>query len=296
MHSAAAAGRVECVSALLELFDDGFRLDHVYGIRMNAGTEGHTMHGGDPKDQLIPGMTEQQMCVQCHDAPRFTSDLQSHTHHAPDSSGSSCLNCHMPNKAYALLGAIRSHQIDAPNLRSSAELGVPNACNLCHLDQTLEWTNRHLTQRWGYEGVELSEEQRSVSAALLWLLKGDAAQRAVTAWAFGWGPAQEASGKDWMAPFLSFLLMDPYGVVRYVAKEAIETLPGFSDLNYDFLAEQATLKDDWRATLNQWVRQGTPPPQFHRGELLIGPKGSLKQKDILEILRARNNRPVAIRE
>ena len=34
------------MSALLELFDDGFRLDHVYGIRMNAGTEGHTMHGG----------------------------------------------------------------------------------------------------------------------------------------------------------------------------------------------------------------------------------------------------------
>ena len=33
-------------AALLEVFDDGFRLDHMYGILMTAGTEGHTMHGG----------------------------------------------------------------------------------------------------------------------------------------------------------------------------------------------------------------------------------------------------------
>ena len=33
-------------SALLEVFDDGFRLDHMYGILMTDGTEGHTMHGG----------------------------------------------------------------------------------------------------------------------------------------------------------------------------------------------------------------------------------------------------------
>ena len=256
----------------------------------------HTMHGGDPKDQLIPGMTEQQMCVQCHDAPRFTSDLQKHTHHAPDSSGSSCLNCHMPHKAYALLGAVRSHQIDAPNLGSSAEFGVPNACNLCHLDQTLEWTNRHLTERWGYDSVDLSEEQRTISAALLWLLQGDAAQRAVTAWAFGWGPAQQASEAEWMAPFLSFLLMDPYGVVRYVAKEAMGSLPGFADMEFDFLAERETLRNRWRAALDEWVRRGTLRPEFHREELLIGPKGSLKQKRILELLNTRNNRPVAISE
>jgi ectoine hydroxylase-related dioxygenase (phytanoyl-CoA dioxygenase family) len=34
---------VEC---LREILDDGFRLDHLYGILMTTGTEGHVLHGG----------------------------------------------------------------------------------------------------------------------------------------------------------------------------------------------------------------------------------------------------------
>jgi ectoine hydroxylase-related dioxygenase (phytanoyl-CoA dioxygenase family) len=35
---------------LLEILGDGFRLDHVYGIVMTAGTEGHVLHGGSATD------------------------------------------------------------------------------------------------------------------------------------------------------------------------------------------------------------------------------------------------------
>lgn len=34
------------VEVLREILDDGFRLDHLYGILMTAGTEGHVLHGG----------------------------------------------------------------------------------------------------------------------------------------------------------------------------------------------------------------------------------------------------------
>lgn len=34
------------VDFLREILDDGFRLDHLYGILMTAGTEGHVLHGG----------------------------------------------------------------------------------------------------------------------------------------------------------------------------------------------------------------------------------------------------------
>lgn len=40
------------VPYLLELLRDGFRLDHVYGIVMQKGAEGHVLHGGGTADDL----------------------------------------------------------------------------------------------------------------------------------------------------------------------------------------------------------------------------------------------------
>ncbi|MGI9427054.1 MAG: cytochrome c3 family protein [Bythopirellula sp.] len=71
----------------------------------------HSMHGSPPEDQLMPGMDSTAACVQCHDQPKYTSEIQSHTFHPPESTGSNCLNCHMPRTSYALFDAIRNHQI-----------------------------------------------------------------------------------------------------------------------------------------------------------------------------------------
>ena len=40
------------VSPMHELLREGFRLDHVYGIVMEAGSEGHVLHGGGTADDL----------------------------------------------------------------------------------------------------------------------------------------------------------------------------------------------------------------------------------------------------
>jgi hypothetical protein len=77
----------------------------------------------------------------------------------------------MPHTTYGLLKAVRSHQIDSPRVKASLETGRPNACNLCHLDQTLEWASTWLSKWYGHPQAELSPEDRRVSAALLWLLK-----------------------------------------------------------------------------------------------------------------------------
>ena len=45
-----------------------------------------------------------------HAAPKLTA----HTHHVDGSSGSNCLNCHMPHTTYGVLKAIRSHEISSP--------------------------------------------------------------------------------------------------------------------------------------------------------------------------------------
>jgi hypothetical protein len=244
------------------------------------------MHNSDPVDQLKRGMDGSASCTQCHHEVKFTSDLTQHTFHRAGSPGSDCLNCHMPYTTYALLGAIRSHQIASPNLKGSIEHGVPNACNLCHLDKTLAWTEDHLAKRYGQQKVTLSEEQQSVSAALLWLLKGHAAQRAIIAWHAGWSPAQEASGVDWLAPFQAQLLADPYGVVRYVAEENLRKLPGFEKFHYDFLAPEPELKRQVSGAVKQW--QSRKQALSRTGvEILIQPDGELMKSKLDSLLRQR---------
>jgi predicted CXXCH cytochrome family protein len=255
----------------------------------------HSMHDSDPVDQLKPGLDGSAACIQCHREPKYNRDITSHTFHRAGSSGSDCLNCHMPHTSYALFGAIRSHQIGSPNLESSARFGVPNACNLCHLDKTLAWTQTNLIQRYGGTEVALTDEQKSVSAALLWLLKGHAAQRVITAWHLGWAPAQRTSGADWLAPFQARLLADPYGVVRYVAEHNLRKLPGFDAFRYDFLASESEWQRHVAESLQQWNARAKPPSRVG-AEVLLHPDGTLMEKRIDTLLRERDNRPVSIAE
>jgi predicted CXXCH cytochrome family protein len=256
----------------------------------------HSMHQSDPVDQLKPAMDTSAACIQCHREPKYSSQIATHTHHRPTSEGSNCLNCHMPYATYALLGGIRSHQIESPQVSSSIRHGVPNACNLCHLDKTLAWSQDHLAKWYEYEKLPLSEEQQFVSAALLWLLKGHAAQRAIAAWHVGWKPAQEASGSDWLAPHQAQLLADPYGVVRYVALHGLQTLPGFANFGYNFLEDQDALRGAVRQAVERWEKGLRGPPSRTGENVLIRADGSLDEQKLEGLMEQRDNRPVTIKE
>ncbi len=153
----------------------------------------HQMHERDVsrqdewrEDQLKPGMRSNLACTQCHnDAERYGPQ---HTHHQLGSSGSDCMNCHMPHTVYGLLKTIRSHRISSPSVSMTLETGRQNACNLCHLDRTLEWTSEHLHQWYGQPRPEIDEQNRTIAASVLHYLKGDAVQRAIQAAAFAWPP------------------------------------------------------------------------------------------------------------
>src|SRR5690606_16978310 len=147
--------------------------------------------------------------------------IAEHTHHPVGSSGSSCYNCHMPRTTYGLLRASRAHEISSPTVVESVSHGRPNACNLCHLDQSLEWTAGKLHEWYGELPPALSQDERQLSAGVLWLLKGDAALRAIVAWHMGWTPAQQASGRDWLYPYLIFELNDPYSAVRFISWKSL---------------------------------------------------------------------------
>jgi hypothetical protein len=201
----------------------------------------------------------------------------------------------MPHTSYALFGAIRSHQIKSPSVAKSIRFGTPNACNLCHLDKSLAWAQEQM-QRWTSESpLPLTPDQQSVSAAALWMLKGNAAQRAIAAWHAGWKPAQDVSGTDWLAPMLAPLLSDPYGVVRYVARESLKTLPGFAEFRTDFLAPESRRNEDQLEAVRRWAAQSDEPSRTGTS-VLRTTDGSIMTELRDRLIRERDNRPVRIQE
>jgi predicted CXXCH cytochrome family protein len=250
----------------------------------------HSMHQSDPDDQLARGMEGNRACLTCHE--KINANVAGHTRHRPESTGSLCYNCHMPHTAYALLKAIRSHEIDSPSVASSLTTGRPNACNLCHLDQTLAWTGGYLTQWYGQPAASLSEVQRTTAASLLWLLSGDAGQRALVAWSYGWEPALQASGDFWQTPFLMELLADPYAAVRHVAFRSLRKTPALTGLNYDFVQPELTSRELEKLRVT-WKAQG-PVRDAHR--ILLRSDGTLDRDSVARLLQQRNNRSVRLRE
>jgi hypothetical protein len=203
----------------------------------------------DTDDQLGAKMEGNAACLQCHG--EYARKLEQHTHHLATSAGSLCYNCHMPHTSYGLLKAIRSHTINSPSVSSSLKTGRPNACNLCHLDKSLAWTQDQLGKWYGMPQSALTEDEVQTPASLLWLLRGDAGQRALIAWHMGWAPAHEAAGTHWLPRYLAETLTDTYAVVRYIGQRSLKRLPGFEKLSYDYIG---TVED--RAAARERVLQG----------------------------------------
>lgn len=196
----------------------------------------HQLHGDDPNMLLKPGMRTNEVCLQCH--ADYRDRLVEHTRHAADSPGSQCMNCHMPHLVFSLLTTHRSHRIEVPRIEDSRGTGKPHACNLCHLDKSLGWTQQQLANWPGSakRRVALSPDEERISAALLWLATEDARTRVVVAGAFSQPAAQRASGTDWFAPFLTrFLSEERYPMVRTLLHRALQSVEGTS-LPYDPLA------------------------------------------------------------
>lgn len=245
-------------------------------------------------DQLSGKAKGQEACTQCHQEYRDEARLVEHTHHAAESTGSSCVNCHMPYTTYGLLKAIRSHQISSPTASETVTTGRPNACNLCHVDQTLPWTASHLQSWFGSQFPEFSAEQQTYSASLLGAIQGDAGQRALAAAALGWRPALQASRNDWIVPVLGQLLMDPYDAVRYVAYRSLKQHSGFEDFSFDFMGNQQHRLERSRAAYTAWKQATSDRAGSQR--LLVSETGDFLQVECESLLRGRDNRIVVLAE
>ncbi len=242
-------------------------------------------------DQLKTDALNDQACLNCHSSEEYN---ESHTHHSVGSSGSSCYNCHMPHTTYGLLKAIRSHTITSPDVGKDLAAGRPNACNLCHLDQTMQWTADKLREWYEIEPPELSKDEREVAASLLWILKGDASQRALVAWSMGWPVAQAISGTEWQMPFLAQLLDDPYLAIRFIARRSLRSLEGLSGLKVNMYGPVEARQRAIAAIAQYWYENQESDVKKRKELLFLN--GELDYERVQRLIKECDNSPVFLDE
>jgi tetratricopeptide (TPR) repeat protein len=130
-------------------FADGQMKDEVYiygsfvqSKMHHAGVTCSDCHDPHGLELLAEGNA---LCARCHLPARF--DVSAHTHHPEASPGAQCVSCHMRSVTYMVLDDRHDHSFRIPRPDLTIELGVPNACNDCHRDQTPAWA-RDAIDRW----------------------------------------------------------------------------------------------------------------------------------------------------
>jgi hypothetical protein len=220
----------------------------------------HSVHGGTPEGQMPHGTSDAQMCGSCHEEE--LNNISAHTHHAPPSAGSECVSCHMPYTSYGLLMATRSHRLDSPVASGFASREAPNACNLCHQDQSLGWTARYLEEWYQRPSPPIPEELAEVPAGALWLLRGDAVQRALAAWHLRQEWVQDSGDMSGLDAHLITLVADPVSAVRQVGGRTLQL--AHPDWPLDMPAIAADPQPETAEQLRAGSTGAMDPATFHR--------------------------------
>lgn len=186
----------------------------------------HTMHDGDPKGQIRPENRTDKPCLSCHRQYAPPASLTAHTRHGADSAGSRCYNCHMPRVVYGVMSIHPTHEITVPDPGLTVSAGVPNACNQCHLDKSVNWAIASAGDLWPRrfggrpKSAPSQEDPFDQPEGARALFAGDALTRALAAEALaGGGPVQP--DPQWTRPLLVEAFADNYPIVRFFAAQGL---------------------------------------------------------------------------
>lgn len=191
-----------------------------------AGVTCSDCHNPHSLELRVPG---DGVCLQCHQADQY----QTPKHHFHSSlQGSACVDCHMPTTTYMEVDPRRDHSLRIPRPDLSVSLGVPNACNQCHSDETPEWAAEHVEHWYGHVPQGLQQYARTLAAGragsvgaqqdLLTLLADEgqpAIARATAASLLQAWPGPEVA----QSLFVALRAKDP--IIRLGALEAIGSYP-----------------------------------------------------------------------
>jgi predicted CXXCH cytochrome family protein len=183
----------------------------------------HSLHAGDRRGNIRPEMRTAAACLQCH--RELGADVERHTRHAADGPGSNCYACHMPKITYGLLNMHPSHRITRPDPARAWRYEMPEACTLCHTNQTAVWAARKQAELYG------TDTPTDAPAGFPWdvaenvraMLAGDVLQRAAAVMAAGEPASYHADpvARLWIVPVLLQCMEDRYSSIRHFAYRSL---------------------------------------------------------------------------
>lgn len=89
-----------------------------------------------------------RLCLNCHRS-RLPVDPAEHSHHDVNDTGGVCINCHMPITTYMQRHPRHDHGLTIPDPLLTKTHGIPNACNRCHKEETVDWAIEAVEKWYG---------------------------------------------------------------------------------------------------------------------------------------------------
>ena len=168
-------------------------------------------------------------CTRCHDSLADPAAARAHSQH----DAVSCLDCHMPRVTMGIDRYVRTHRISSPTDAGMLRASAPNACNLCHLDRTLQWTVDELAARHDVRLDTRGWKALDDNVGETWLASSEPAVRLVAAMAYARSPSVALRRAS--LPQLLLGLDDPLAYVRTWMAFAVEEVLGrkLRDGEYD---------------------------------------------------------------
>ena len=98
-----------------------------------------------------------QACLPCHQ--ERVAGATAHTHHPEGSPGNRCVSCHMPKTEFARMWRT-DHSMRPPTPAATMAFKSPNACNVCHTNETAAWSDSWV-RRWHADDYQAPVLQRA---------------------------------------------------------------------------------------------------------------------------------------
>ena len=104
------------------------------------------------------------LCAGCHASETYDTPKH-HRHEQANSTGAQCVNCHMPETLYMGVDGRRDHSMRVPRPDITEKIGAPNACNMCHTDQSTGWSVSAIESWLGKESLKPEVAAQAIYAA-----------------------------------------------------------------------------------------------------------------------------------
>jgi len=223
-----------------QMLDENFNYTSLLTSRMGgkAGVTCLDCHDPHSGKTILP-VQNNALCMQCHSAPGRQNapviEPLPHSHHAIGSTGNQCVSCHMPTTTYMQRDPRHDHGFTKPDPLLTKELGIPNACNRCHTDKSVDWAIEH-TERWYGPKLESRQRERARVVAAAQAAQPGAADKLLSMIASEDIPAWKATltllTRNYAATHPGVLeaartaTRDPDPMVRSAGAQIIASVPG----------------------------------------------------------------------